>query len=434
MAAMDYDESLAWLNSHERMGIKLGLENTTDLLAGLGDPHKSFRSVHVAGTNGKGSVCAMISSVLREEGYRVGLYTSPHLVDFRERIQVDGQMISRDDLAEVASQLRSTCQRVIKESPGREFTFFELTTVLAFLHFARQGVEEAVIEVGMGGRLDATNVIVPDCSVLSTISLEHTQYLGGTLREIAGEKAGIIKPGIPVVAIEQSPEVIAVFEGVAAEKGSPLEIVGRDLEYRLLSSTLYGTEVEIQGISGSVFVPLAGSYQAQNVALTCAALMQLMRRGLFISESAILRGLERTSWPGRMQVVSQSPMIIFDATHTPDGARVVAEEVKRLVERNLTLIIGVLDDKDLEGICRYFGPLAKTAYATAPQTKRAYPPEVVAASLRKYAKEVKIAGSISDALRSALKTSGPDEAVLVTGSLYTLGEAKRWWDEQETSQ
>ncbi len=420
---------------NEKMGIRLGLENTANLLAALGDPQKTFRSVHVAGTNGKGSICAMISSVLREEGYRVGLYTSPHLVDFRERIQVNGKMIAPDEMALIATQIRKECERLLQESPERMFTFFEITTALSFSHFSRQGVEEAVVEVGMGGRLDSTNVIIPDCSVISSISLEHTQYLGRTLPEIAWEKAGIIKPNVPVVVVDQAPEILEVFERVAREKKSSLEVVGKgNSDYRLISSTLEGTQVEVQGMEGGLFVPLAGSYQAQNVALACSALMQLMKRGVFLSDNAIRRGLEKVAWPGRLQVVSRSPLLVLDATHTPDGAKVVSKEIERLVGKKIILVIGVLDDKDLEGMCQYFGPLAKIAFATAPNTKRAFPAETVASHLERYSDQLRISNSVSEALQAALDISTPNDAVVVTGSLYTLGEAKGWLDERKADQ
>ena len=424
---MEYEETLRWLYEQETMGIKFGLANTTELLSRLGDPHLRFRSLHIAGTNGKGSVSAMAASVLREAGYRTGLYTSPHLVDFRERIQVDGQPIGQRAMLRLAEEVRGIAEDMRASSEAKRLTFFELTTAMAFAHFADQGVEEAVVEVGMGGRLDATNVLSPDCAVIATIALEHTRYLGPTIAAIAGEKAGIIKPGVPVVTIDQTDEALDVIRARAAELAAPLKVVGRDVGYQLIGSSLDGTEVFVEELGAAVRVPLLGSYQAANCALACGALVELMHRGLYIPEEAVPRGLSRVQWPGRLEIVAEAPRLIFDVSHTPSGARAVAGEVERLVGGKVLLVLGVLEDKDLEGIAAAFGPIARRAVAAAPRTPRARPAAEVAAALAPYC-PAEAADDVGGAIERALALAGPEDTVLVTGSLYTIGEAKRWLD------
>ncbi len=426
---MDYLETIDWLFEQETKGIKFGLANVTGLLHHLGDPHLRFRSVHVAGTNGKGSVSAMTASVLQEAGYVTGLYTSPHLVDFRERIQVDGACIPEQKMLRLAGEVREYAEGT--RGAETRLTFFELTTAMAFAHFADEGVEEAVVEVGMGGRLDATNVIVPDCSVIARIGLEHTSYLGDTIAAIAAEKAGIIKNGVPVVTIDQSDQALHVFRQIAKDRAASLKVVGRDVGFEALASTLDGNEVYIEELDRAVHIPLLGSYQAENCALSCGALTELMRRGVYISDEAIHNGMAKVRWPGRLDIISRKPTMIFDVTHTPDGARVVSEEVFRLLGKKVVLVLGVLNDKDLDGIAAGFGGMARQAVATAPATRRAFSPAAVATALRKHCPVTEVDG-VGAAIDRALSMAGPDDAVLVTGSLFVIGEAMRWSDGKKT--
>lgn len=427
---MDRQGTLGWLFEQETMGIKFGLDNVRRLLGHLGDPHLRFRSIHVAGTNGKGSVSALSAMVLREAGYTTGLYTSPHLIDFRERIEVNGDPIPEQKMLRLAEEVREYAERT--RGPDTRLTFFELTTAMAFAHFADEGVEEAVVEVGMGGRLDATNVIVPDCSVITAIGLEHTAYLGGTIAAIAGEKAGIIKPGVPVVTIDQNEDALRVIRGVAREKASPLKIVGRDVGFEIQSSTLDGNDVLIEELGTTVHVQLLGEYQAQNCAVACGALTEVMKRGVFIPDEAVRAGLSKARWPGRLEIISSDPLMIFDVTHTPDGAKVVSREVARLVGKDIVLVLGVLNDKDVGGIAAQFGPIARAAVATAPATKRAFPSGVVADALARYCPQVEEVPGVGAAIERARAVARPGDAILVTGSLYTIGEAMRWMDAGKT--
>ena len=428
---MSYQETLNWLFSLENMGIKLGLDNTIELLSRLGNPHLKFRSVHIAGTKGKGSVCAMISSILQEAGYKVGLYTSPHIVDFRERIQVNRTQISENELLRLIEEIRPIAEEMAATHASKRLTFFEISTAMAFVYFADKGVEEAVIEVGMGGRLDATNVIYPDCCGITKIELEHTQYLGDTLGKIAFEKAGIIKPGVPVVAADGRNEVLEVIRSVCRERNAPLRIVGNDLKYHLISTTLNGTIIEIEPI-GKIYVPLIGSFQALNAAIAYGCIQELIKKGIDISDNAIVNGFSETRWPGRFEIVSRFPLVIFDATHTPDGAAIMSKDLEKLANGRIILVLGVLNDKDIDGLAKHLGRIAAISIATAPKSKRAYQARVVAEHLKKYCSHVETIESVGDAVERALGIASDNDTVLITGSLYTIGEARVWWDSHET--
>jgi dihydrofolate synthase/folylpolyglutamate synthase len=428
---MEYQEALDWLLDLEVMGIKLGLTNVRELLSRLGDPQRQFRSVHVAGTNGKGSVSAMTASILKAQGYRTALYTSPHMVDFRERVQVDGLPISRKQLCRLVKEVKGQVDDMCLAKPEACPTFFEVTTALAFLHFAELGTELAVVEVGMGGRLDATNVIVPECTAITRIGLEHTRYLGDTLGKIAFEKAGIIKPGVPVVTAEHDPETLGVIRARASELASPLRIVAEGVDFKLIESSLQGTKVLLHRNGMQAFLPLIGSYQASNAGLAFALVECLRSRGIAVSDEAVRRGLETVTWPGRMELVRRRPDVLLDATHTPQGAEAVAEDLRRLVKGRIILVMGVLDDKDLEGVVSPFARISDLGIAVAPLTARAFPAETVCKAMRMHMGKAEAAGSVVEGLCMALKSAGHEDTVVVTGSIYTLGEAKAWWEAHE---
>ncbi len=428
--SMEYQETLDWLFSLENMGIKLGLGRVRELLFDLGEPQNRFRLVHVAGTNGKGSVSAMTASILQASGLRTGLYTSPHLVDFRERIIVDGVMIAEGEVVDLAREIRDVCGRSSDEE-SRPLTFFEVTTAMAFLYFARNGVEVAVIEVGMGGRLDATNVIAPDVCLITRISKEHVHYLGDTISKIAFEKAGIIKPGAAVITAEDNPAAIKVLDSVARDKGVYLSRSGIDFEYQMMGSDLSGVAVHLSSIGRTVQLPLLGEYQASNAAMACEAALELRKRGLRITEESIVEGLSRVVWPGRLEVLQKNPLVIFDVSHTPEGARVAVEELLKIRQGHTTVILGVLDDKDLEGIAKEFAKVSDSVIATMPKTKRAFPSQQVGEMMRRFRIDVSVNDDVGESLRLALTRSGKGDTVVVGGSLYTVGEAKRWWDCRE---
>jgi dihydrofolate synthase/folylpolyglutamate synthase len=428
---MEYQETLDWLFGLENMGIKLGLCRVRELLHDLGDPQEDYRSVHVAGTNGKGSVCAMTSSILQASGLRTGLYTSPHLVDFRERIMIDGEMISEAEVVNLAQEVRRAGD-ALSDVEDRPLTFFEVTTAIAFLYFARKGVEAAVIEVGMGGRLDATNVIVPEVCVITRISREHVQYLGDTVAKIAYEKAGIIKPGVVTVTAEDNPEVLKVLDSIARDKGAYLSRPGVDFDFRLMGSDRSGVSVQLASIGRVVHLPLLGGYQASNAAMACEAALALRKGCPGITEESIAEGLARVVWPGRLEVLQDDPLVIFDVSHTPEGAKVAVEELLRIRQGHTTMILGVLNDKDLEGMCKEFARVCDSVIATMPKTQRAFTADAVRSVMERHCPDVSVSDDIGEALERALNNAGKGDTVIVAGSLYTVGEAMRWWGCRET--
>lgn len=396
----------------QRHGMKLGLRNIRELLSALGDPQNSFRSIHVAGTDGKGSVSAITASVLRKAGIRTGLYTSPHLERFNERICADGIMISDGELAGHVSVIRPKAEEMA--SRGLVCTFFEVTTAIAFMHFREVGVEYAVVEVGMGGRYDATNVITPEVSVITNISLEHTEYLGDTAEMIAAEKAGIIKKGVPVVTqCEGLP--LEVIRAGAAETGSEVTVVKAP---EILSMDQTETAFLYKGVRYTV--GLAGRHQALNAA-TVAETVRLLGDGRI--DDAIIPGLRDVVWPARLQKLPGRP-IVLDVTHTASGARDLADDISCIYGR-VTLVIGVLSDKDLGEIAKNLAPVVNRAVVTSPDSERAMLLEDEMALMSEHIPDAETAPTVGDAIKRALEIRGED-TVLITGSHFMIGEAVRW--------
>lgn len=393
---MNYDEAVAWLYASQLHGIKLGLENTQRLIGALGvrlDGESAPKFLHVAGTNGKGSVCALLDACCRAGGLRSGLFTSPHLVTFRERIQVDGKMISE---AEVAAGL--TTIRDLVAGWDHAPTFFEITTALALVWFQQQGAEVVALETGMGGRLDATNVVTPAVSVLTPIGLDHQQYLGDSLAAIAVEKAGIIKSGVPAVSAPQSDEVRAVFDQTAAQRGAKLQYI---------STPLTGPEIG-----------LVGSHQPWNAALAVKA---LSLAGVALSEEAIARGLREVVWPGRFQQID--PRFVLDGAHNPAAAQRLAETWREVYgEKRATLILGILRDKDVLGVCEALLPIAGRILAVPLQNPRTSTPQEICKAIGQVAprQECIAVRDLAAAIRIARSM---ERRTLITGSLFLVGEA-----------
>jgi dihydrofolate synthase/folylpolyglutamate synthase len=293
-------------------------------------------------------------------------------------------------------------------------------------------VEVAVVEVGMGGRLDATNVIAPDVCVITRISKEHVQYLGDTLAKIAYEKAGIIKPGVTVITAEDKPEMLKVLDATARDKGAYLSRSGMDYEFRMMGSDRSGVAVQLASIGRVVQLPLLGEYQASNAAMACEAALELRNKGLMITEDSIAEGLAKVLWPGRLEIVQEAPLVVFDVSHTPEGARVAVEELVKIRRGHTTVVLGVLDDKDLEGIGREFAKVSDSVIATMPRTKRAFSSEQVRGMMMRFCNDVSVCDDVGESLKLALERSGVEDTVIVGGSLYTVGEAKQWWGRRET--
>jgi dihydrofolate synthase/folylpolyglutamate synthase len=393
----------AYLASLKPLAVRLGLERMERALDALGRPERELRVLHVAGTNGKGSTCAMAAQALREAGHRTGLYTSPHLVRFNERIAVDGRPIDDLDLSRAVVALRRACPW---HDAGREeerLTYFEVATLAALLHFAWRAVDVAVVEVGLGGRFDATNVVRPIACAVSRIALDHAEMLGGSLAAIAGEKAGIMKPGVPVaVAGGQEPEAMQALEAAASRRGAPLVVA---------PATFDGP------------VGLAGPHQRGNAALAAAALRLVDAAGLHVPEPAISGGISRARWPGRLETVGG---VLLDGAHNPDGAAALAEALAALHPgRPVELVFGVLADKDEENMLRALAPSVRALHLVAPRSPRARAPSTylaLAASLVEG--RVDAHGSVDEALACARRAAQDGAVVALGGSLYLVGEAR----------
>jgi len=425
---MDYAEFTSWMFNLERFGIKLGLENMTEFLGRIGNPHRSLRSVHVTGTNGKGSVCAFIAKMLDVHGLRVGLYTSPHLVDFRERIMIGDEEIPEEDVVRIGLSLRKAADEMASEDREKQLTFFEFTTGLAFEYFRERGVDVLVAEVGMGGRLDATNVLMPDVSVITRIGMEHTNYLGATIPDIAREKAGIIKTGVPVVTCERNPDSLAVISSTCRKKGSRLIRIDEDFRADTIEESMSGTEFEYSGWSRTrVRTNLLGSYQAINAATAIATVELLHDRGLHVTVEEMRKGIEETRWPGRLDVVSRRPLVIVDGSHNPDGVTTTANVLARLKTVPLTFVLGCMDDKDAHGIVSAIAPHSAKLICTQARYKRALPATKLAEIARQhYDGPITVETPSEKAFETGLGTV-EGKGLCIIGSLYLVGEAIPWW-------
>ncbi|MFH0808904.1 MAG: folylpolyglutamate synthase/dihydrofolate synthase family protein [Pseudomonadota bacterium] len=414
--------ALNYLYSLRCSGIKLGLENVRSVLATLGDPQLALPCIHVGGTNGKGSVCAMLSEIFRQAGFRVGLYTSPHLSDFGERIQTDGRRLSPERLDSLVDLVRDAAAA----RKNISLTFFEFATAMALLEFASHGVEVAIIEVGMGGRLDATNVVSPLVSVITNVSRDHTEYLGRTLAQVAGEKAGIVKPGVPAVTAARGP-ALAVVRERCREVGAPLLELGRHFRLRGGEKRGFSYEGRTRRLS-HLKLGLAGEHQACNASLVLAAVETAEKAlGRVVPEEAIRAGLSRVSWPGRLERLGDSPLILLDGAHNPAGARALAAWLARHARGRLILVTGVCKDKDARGILRPLLPLAEVFVTCAAASERALNPEDLAEVARVLLRgqlTVEVVPQVAAAVARGLQLAGPDDTVCVCGSLFVVGEAR----------
>ena len=413
-----YASCLKAMYGLRRFGIILGLATIRSILNALGDPQNNFYSIHVAGTNGKGSVAAALSSILQQSGYRVGLYTSPHLVRFNERICINNRQISNDAVVK-------SYQAVQKAHLGnRTPTFFELTTAMAFYEFARRRVDWAVIETGMGGRLDATNVIDPVISIITNVSMEHRAYLGNTLAGIAREKAGIIKQATPVVTAIKQRQAKSVIQRIAGKKSAPLYMLGKNFKVRRQPAggfSYYG----IENTWHDMHTALQGHYQVENAALAIAACELLNKNHTSISQQSIRDGLIKTSWPGRLEIVSEHPMIILDGAHNLMAARELAKFLgDNLAQRSITLVVGILDDKPYQSMLKSLLPVCSRVIVTRAKTGRALDPLRLFETAKKTLSDVRIVSDVAQAFKQAVAEADFNDVICIAGSLYVVGEAK----------
>ncbi len=413
------------------------LERMRHLMQELGNPQQAYPSIHITGTKGKGSVTAMCASALHEGGYRVGMYTSPHLEDYAERIQINGENIPHSVLVTLVEELKPYIERV------NGLTTFEITTSLAFLYFARMNVDVAVVEVGLGGRLDATNVIFPIVSVITSISYDHTFVLGNTLAEIAGEKGGIIKEGIPVVSAPQEQEAWEVIQKIALARHSQLISVGKDIRGQKLEQTLDYQRIEItdffhgslsQDIKNSqpkriqIRIPLLGDHQVENATVAYAALDQFRQKSLSVSDEQINRGFSHTIWPGRFEIISHQPPIVLDCAHNRESIQELVKTLQQVFPKYTpVLIFGASEDKDIQGMFADILPIVDEVIATRSFHPRAIAAEKLIEMAKPYQKTVQVNENISQALELALEKIKPHRMILVAGSIFVVAEARHAW-------
>jgi len=483
---MSYSETIHYLYNLQKHGIKFGLDNISKLMSALENPHRAFPSIHISGTNGKGSTSAIIASILKASGLKAGLFTSPHLLSFTERIRVDNEEITEYEVVNLAEEIREKISNLQSSIPGFSPTFFEVVTAMAFLYFRRKKIDIAVIEVGMGGRLDATNIIIPEITVITSIGYDHREFLGNTLKEIAYEKAGIIKDGIPAVVSSQTPDVLEVIKAKAEEKNAKVYLYDRDFSSTLKRDDLSG--IYFDYFNGDYFtiydlyLPLAGEFQMLNASVAIKAVELLIKKLTsrssllashtklrsylspsptppIISHHFIREGIRNVKWPGRLEIVRTEPLILIDGAHNADAAVALSHVLKKnFLDRfkRIILVLGIMGDKDIEGIMRPLLPLATEIILSSPDYERAAsPPRLAAIAASLGFPDVHIAPTVKDALELAINIchqSNPllphnnppsppfikggitnstfitqhSSLILVTGSFYTIGEAKEF--------
>lgn len=417
---MDYEETLKYLYSSlpvfQRIGAaayKANLNNTLALDEHLGFPHRSFRSVHIGGTNGKGSTSQMIYGALRQSGLKVGLYTSPHLKDFRERIVVDDRMIGRDDVVDFVAANKEFLEQV-------QPSFFEVTVAMAFDYFRKVGVDVAVVEVGMGGRLDSTNIITPILSVITNIDYDHTQFLGDTLEKIAGEKAGIIKPGIEVVVGQRGDQYNHVFKEKAIAENAPITFADSILQCTAIQGNTFTVHNTQNGDSQEFRLAMQGNYQGKNLCTALVAL-QIIARQIPLTQQQIRLGIEQAMIKGRWQVLGRNPLIVCDTGHNKAGIGYVSAQIEQQKYDKLYFVIGVVSDKDLPSI---LGLLPKQAHYifTQASIERAMPVETLARQATAAGLQGEIAPTVAQALARAKELATADDMIFVGGSTFTVAE------------
>lgn len=415
-----YQSTLQELYGLGKFGIKLGLNNISSLLQDLDNPHQQWSSIHVAGSNGKGSTAALLDAALRAAGRRVALYTSPHLVDFRERIRVDGKPISHEQVVQLWQQIRPRVREL-------RATFFEAVTAMAFSHFRAEKVHIAVVEVGLGGRLDATNVLIPELSVITNIAQEHTQWLGTELEQIACEKAGIVKKGSTVVCGEGPGGPLDVIQRACKREEASLHLVDGELRWRVQQTALEGSILEVRSKKedyGLMHLGLAGKHQVRNGLTALLALETMGTRGWETPNSAIEEGFRTVRWPGRLQVVGKSPMVLLDVAHNPAGTKALSDALRAfLPRRRIHFVFGVQEEKEYRTMIGQLVPLAEGFFLTQAQWKGAAQPEELAREVRVAEVPFQIHPQVKEAVLTALDQAGPKDVVCVTGSHFVVGEA-----------
>ncbi len=440
-----YREALNWIHGLSRFGIKPGLERMEAMLDMLDNPHRQVNYVHIAGTNGKGSTAAVLASILAAAGYRIGLYTSPYLLSFTNRMAINGCDIDSEELADLVDIICPIVERVTADKRYGQPTEFEVVTVLALVYFVRKKVDLVVLEVGLGGRLDATNVVTPLLSIITNVDLEHTEVLGDTVEAVAYEKAGIIKQGVPVLTASEDQKVLDVIKEKAAKLNAPLYCLFASCAketsnisipvYTLQAITARGQFFDYKGFVNAykgLFIPLRGRYQVCNAVTALAALELLDEKGFAVSEKELRQGLAETCWPGRLEMLQDSPKLVMDGAHNPAAIRQMARAIPDYFSfRRLILVFGIMADKDAPAMLSDILPLADQVIFTRASIPRSADPAAllrIAIDRLNYDRErVEVVEDVGSALERALSEAGPEDMVLVTGSFYTVSDARAYW-------
>ncbi|MEW6455681.1 MAG: folylpolyglutamate synthase/dihydrofolate synthase family protein [Acidobacteriota bacterium] len=425
---MDFNEALAYLNSVEKFGIRLGLSNIEFLLKSFDNPQNKFKTIHIGGTNGKGSVCSMVFEALKRAGYKTGLYTSPHLIDITERIRVNDDCISKAEFSEIISEIRKKINSsIFKKNLVGHPTYFEILTLAGFLFFEKEKIDVGVIEVGLGGRFDATNVIYPEISAITNVSYDHENYLGKKLSEIAFEKAGIIKARIPVVYGGKKGIAYFTIKEKAIEVKSPLiwvnskeNIFGINrLENRYLFS------LKTPRFSYEFTPSLQGRHQGENALVSIFILEELRKKGWNISPEQIKNSIENTKWEGRLETINTNPQIILDGAHNPHAIKRLKEYIEENIDKKIALIFGAMRDKDIFRMAKLMFPMSERVILTKANTERAAEPLFIMKISKAKTKNIEIMDNVKLAIEKLTKECSDDFVILITGSLYLVGEAKK---------
>jgi dihydrofolate synthase/folylpolyglutamate synthase len=426
---MNYTEAMEFIRNTAKFGSNYGLERTEKVLEILGNPHKKLKCIHIAGTNGKGSTTAMLTEILKEAGYKVGMYISPYIEEFEERIQINGVNISKEDLSSVVTKVSEAVVRVIELGYDHP-TEFEIITCAMFLYFYEQQVDYAVVEVGLGGRLDSTNVIRPILSIITSISYDHMKILGDTLDKIAYEKAGIIKEGIPLILYPQEKESLDVIKRVSDETNSRLIVVPLDC-VELKDSNKYSHKftqslsIKTDKNSYDIELSLLGKHQMMNCAVVLHAVEELRKQGINIDEKQILNALSRVKWPGRLEVMNTNPLVVIDGAHNIDGITKLSESIDTYFDyEEIILVLGILADKQVSDMIKVITPKACRVIAVTPNSERAELAEELAGEICKINENVEVIEDYKKAYETALSYASKKTLILISGSLYMIGDMR----------
>ncbi|MBE6064796.1 bifunctional folylpolyglutamate synthase/dihydrofolate synthase [Clostridium cochlearium] len=426
---MNYTEAIEYIQNTSKYGNNTGTKRVEKILDILGNPHKDLKCIHIAGTNGKGSITSMITSILIESGYRVGMYTSPYIEDFEERIQINRENISKDDLAYYTTIVSEAIEKVVSMGWGYP-TEFETITCIMFLYYSKKQIDYAVIEVGLGGKSDSTNVIKPLVSIITSISYDHVSILGNTIEEIASEKAGIIKENVPVILYPQQQGAYKVIEKTCKEKGSKLIQIDENLIYHIpnedFNKSYQLLQIKTNKDEYKVQLSLLGSHQRMNCAVAIYTIEELMDRGIKITKEDILRGLSNVKWPGRLEMLKSNPLVVLDGAHNLDGITKLKESVEHYFRyKKLVLIIGILSDKDVEKMIEIITPMADKIIAVTPNSYRGKTAQELIKIIEKHNKNCEALDEYKEAYIKALDYCDNEDMILICGSLYMIGDMRK---------